>query len=376
MRNFSKVKKLVVKIGTNTLSKRDSIKIDDAYIRRLAKQIAQLRRKKIQIVIVTSGAIGMGAGHLELEKTDGPKVRQACAAIGQPLLMDAYKKAFSKHNIITAQVLITSDVLDHKVTYENLRNAMDQILEMEVIPIINENDCVSTEEINLAFGDNDKLSARVASKIEADLLILLTDIDALYDKDPRKHKDTAKPISLVKKITKEIIASAGDPGTKHATGGMKSKIEAVKIAFDAGCRIVLANGRTTDIITKIMNGDEIGTLFTQEGIKKLNDHERWIANRRPTGQIEIDPTYKKKITKPENILPKHIRSITGVFSKKSVVTLSPGTSDHTFKAITQLDSDQINCFKGKTQGEIKKLFGAGRGSVIAVKCSDIVRIKN
>ena len=369
MRNFDKVKKIVIKIGTNTLSKPNSFEIDYAYIKRLAKQVAQLHRKRnIQVVIATSGAIGMGAGHLGLKKIDGPKTRQACAAVGQPLLMDAYKRAFSNHSVKIAQVLLTSHVLDNKVTYKNLRNAIDQILDMNVIPIINENDCVSTEEINMAFGDNDKLSARVASKIEADLLILLTDIDALYDKDPRKHKD-ATPIHLVEKITPEIKASAGDPGTKHATGGMKSKIEAVKIAFEAGCKIVLANGRVDDIITKILSGKEIGTLFVPKSVKKLNEHERWILNRRSSGNIKVKNV--KIFKKEKNILPREIQSADGVFQKESVITLNK-----TYKAITQLDSDEVKSLKGKLQSEIKKIRGEGSGGVIAIKWNDIVKIKD
>ena len=207
-----------------------------------------------QVVIITSGAIGMGAGQLKsAESTKDIKMRQACAAIGQPLLMAEYRKAFSHFGINVAQVLLTADVLNNRKTYLNLRNSIETLLGLGVVPILNENDSVSTEEIGSAFGDNDKLSALVASKIDADVLIMLTDIDALYEKDPRKFPD-AKPISAVYEITEEILKNAGGKGSKFSTGGMKTKIEAAKIASNAGCRIVLANGKVKSVITRIIEG--------------------------------------------------------------------------------------------------------------------------
>ena len=372
MRNFNDVKKMVIKIGTNTLSKSKSIEIDDAYIKQIAKQVVQLRRKDIKVVIVTSGAIGMGAGHLGITKINGAKERQACAAVGQPLLMDAYKKAFSRQKIKIAQVLLTSHVLDKSETYKNLRNAIDQLLAMDIIPILNENDCVSTEEIDMAFGDNDKLSARVASKIEADLLILLSDVEGFYDRDPRINK-TAKKIDIIDKLTKKIINSAGEKGTKHATGGMKSKIEAVKIAFDAGCRIILADGRTEDVLTKIMSGKEIGTLFIPKGVPKLNEHKRWIVNSKAAGRIKVTTVknkLRKKFKEGEDVLPVDINSVEGVFKKGDVIFINDR-----FKAIANLDSDKMKQFKGIKQREIRERLGEVSGTIAAIKSEDICKLE-
>jgi len=173
MRDFSKTKKIVIKIGTNTLTKKGTIEIDTAYIRGIAREIASLRKRGIQVVIITSGAIGMGAGQLELAgKAKDTKMRQACAAIGQPLLMAEYKKSFARYGITVAQVLLTADVLNNRKTYLNLRNSIETLLKLGAVPVLNENDSVSTEEIGSAFGDNDKLSALVASKIDADVLIM------------------------------------------------------------------------------------------------------------------------------------------------------------------------------------------------------------
>ena len=263
MRNFTNAKRIVIKIGTATLSKDGGI--DKDYVRDIARQITELSKEGRQVLLVTSGAIGMGAGPLKLK---GPvvdlKLRQACAAVGQPLLMHEYHRAFSELGLVVSQVLLTAEVLSKRKSYLNLRNAIETLLHLGVVPILNENDCVSTDEIGTAFGDNDKLSALVASKIDADLLILLTDIDALYDKDPRSHSDAA-PIRVVEEITDAIVKAAGKKGSTHSTGGMKTKIEAAKIASTAGCRIVLARGRQENVLKRILDGEEIGTLFLPPG---------------------------------------------------------------------------------------------------------------
>ncbi|HPS55916.1 MAG TPA: glutamate 5-kinase [Sedimentisphaerales bacterium] len=347
MRNFTKTKRIVIKIGTNTLTKNGGV--DTAYVARIATQIKALLNKNVQVLIVTSGAIGMGAMQLKLEShTKDTKLRQACAAIGQPMLMRAYRKAFEKHNVTVAQVLLTTEVLNNRKAYLNLKNAIETLLNLGVIPVINENDCVSTEEIGSAFGDNDKLSALVASKIDAGLLIILSDIDALYDKDPRKNKD-AKQISVVHEITSEIIENAGGSGSEHATGGMKTKIEAAKIASNAGCRIVIANGRTPNIITKIIDGVNIGTVFMPK--RKLSNRHRWIINSQPTGTIIIDPGAVKAIRNHKSLLPSGITSVKGSFQAGDVIFINDIA-----KAVTSLDSTQLKAVAGKHSTEIKKIL--------------------
>jgi len=367
MRNFTDVKKVVIKIGTNSLSKPDAIGIDTDFINKLAKQIVDLRNRGIQVVIVTSGAIGMGAGRLNIrEKVTDPKKRQACAAIGQPLLMQAYESAFSRYKVTPAQVLLTSDVLNRKITYQNLRNAVDELLALKALPILNENDSVSTEEIGSAFGDNDKLSALVASKIEADLLIMLTDVEALYDKDPKELG--AKPIRTVEDLTDEIIACAGQPGSKHATGGMKTKITAVKIAFEAGCRIVIARGRGINVLNRILAGEELGTVFVPKEIEKRDYWDRWILNRPSEGKIKAKNIWQR-IKKQTNLFPIDVLegSVEGEFAKESVITIND-----IFKVITQLSSDDIRLLAGKRKSEIKKQ--RGRGDYIVARYQDIVEM--
>jgi glutamate 5-kinase len=356
MRNFTNSKRIAVKIGTNTLSK-DGV-IDSLFIRSIASQIASLLKAGRQVVLITSGAIGMGATQLKIPSpvTD-IKLRQACAAVGQPLLMTEYRKAFDKVGLTCAQVLLTAEVLNNRQTYLNLKNAIETLLALGVVPVLNENDCVATEEIGTAFGDNDKLSAFVASKLDADILILLSDIDALYDKDPRKFDD-AKPVKAVFEITEQIVKSAGSRGSKFATGGMKSKIEAVKIASNAGCRVVLADGRVKDCLTKIIAGDDIGTIFMPK--RKLSNRLRWLLNSASAGTITIDDGAVEAIRKKKSLLPKGIKSVSGSFDAGVVVMLNSFA-----KAVTNFSSDELKKIAGKHSSEIKNILGTGKKDVVA-----------
>jgi len=387
MRNFENAKKIVIKIGTNTLTKKGTIEIDTAYVRRITGQISSLLETGRQVVIITSGAIGMGANQLDLTAKVHPvrksaagranagrlfsngvkdtKMRQACAAIGQPLLMAEYRKSFLRYGVTVAQVLVTAEVLNNRKTYLNLRNSIETLLKLGVVPVLNENDSVSTDEIGTAFGDNDKLSALVASKIDADLLIMLSDIDALYDKDPRKFSD-ARPISTVYEITEDIMRSAGGRGTERGTGGMKTKIEAAKIASNAGCRMVLADGRAKNVIGRIIAGEEIGTLFMPK--RKLSNRARWILNSAPAGTINIDDGAMQAIRNRKSLLPSGVISVKGSFEAGSVVMLNDNA-----KAVTSIGSSQLKALAGKHSTEIRKILGPGHRDVVAIP-EDIVII--
>ncbi len=363
MRNFDKAKRIVIKIGTNILTKNDSV--DAGYVRRVAGQVNSLLRAGRQVVIISSGAIGMGLGQLDAERAKDIKMRQACAAIGQPLLMAEYRKSFLRYGVTVAQVLLTAEVLDHRKTYLNLRHSIDTLLKLGVVPILNENDSVSTDEIGSAFGDNDKLSALVASKIDADLLIMLSDIDALYDKNPQKFPN-ARPITTVFEITDEIVRNAGGKGSRHSTGGMKTKIDAAKIASNAGCRIVLANGRLKNVIGRIIAGEEIGTIFMPK--RKLSNRSRWILNSSPTGTILIDDGAMQAVRARKSLLPSGVVSVKGAFEAGAVIMLNENA-----KAVTSIGSSQLKTLAGKHSTEIKKLLGPKHRDVVAIP-EDIVII--
>jgi len=361
MRNFSNAKRIVVKIGTNILTK--DAGVDAAYVRRVAGQVNALLKAGRQVVIISSGAIGMGLGQLDAVSTKDTKMRQACAAIGQPLLMAEYRRSFLRYGVTVAQVLLTAEVLNHRKTYLNLRNSIETLLKLSVVPILNENDSVSTDEIGSAFGDNDKLSALVASKIDADLLIILSDIDALYNRNPRRFAD-ARPIPTVFEITDEIARNAGGKGSRYSTGGMKTKIEAARIASNAGCRIVLANGRLRNVINRIIAGEEIGTIFMPK--RKLSNRARWILNSSPAGTIRIDDGAMQAVKNRKSLLPSGVIDVQGSFEAGSVVMLNDNA-----KAVASIGSTQLKTLAGKHSTEIKKLLGPKHRDVVAIP-EDIV----
>ena len=363
MRNLANSKRIVIKIGTSTLS--NDTGINTEYIQTLAQQVYWLVSTGRQVLIVSSGAIGMGAKQLKLK---GPvkdmKIRQACAATGQPLLMHEYHKAFSKLGLTVSQVLLTAEVLDERKTYLNLRNAVEALLKLGVIPILNENDCVATDEIGTAFGDNDKLSALAASKIDADLLIMLTDIDALYDKHPHKYQD-ALPIRVVEEITDDIIKAAGAKGSTHSTGGMKTKLTAAAIAATAGCHMVLAHGREPDVIQHIIEGDEVGTLFLASE-QSLKNRARWILHSKPEGSITVDEGALAAIRNHKSLLPSGIKNIEGRFGVGAVVMIN-----NVAKAVVSLSSNELTCVAGLHSTAIRDLLGPDRRDVAALP-EDIV----
>ena len=256
MRNL-KSKRIVIKIGTNTLTDGKGM-LDLKLIGKLVSQIAKIKSKR-DVVIITSGAIGAGMQELKLkERPKDVVMKQVCAAVGQNILMSAYKSLFDKHKIKIAQILLKYDDIADKETYKNLSNSMEKLLELGVIPIINENDPISINEIGPSFGDNDNLSALIAEKIKADLLIALTNVDGLYSKNPTEKG--ALLIKEVKNIDKRIESMAGKSASL-GIGGMKAKIEAAKKATKAGVIVVIANGRANNILIRILNNEEIGTII-------------------------------------------------------------------------------------------------------------------
>lgn len=253
--------KIVIKVGTSTLA-HASGRLNIRRIECLCKVISDLKNAGNEIILVSSGAIGMGTGKLGLaERPRDIPGKQAAAAVGQCELMYTYDKLFSEYNHTVAQILLTASDIGHDERHENFTNTMNRLLELSVLPIINENDTVSTEEIRI--GDNDTLAAIVAVSIKADLLILLSDIDGLYDGDPRKNHD-AKLISVVRKLD-DVVSFAGDSGSSLGTGGMKTKLHAASLCSDAGCDMVIANGAEPYNLYGIVEGKQIGTRFIAEG---------------------------------------------------------------------------------------------------------------
>ena len=254
----NKNNRIVVKVGTSTLINSVTGKINLRHMHAIARVLSDMRNRGYEVILVSSGAIGVAMSKLGMiERPADTKVKQSLAAIGQCELMALYDNMFSDYHNTVAQILLTRSDVDSEDRREHMKNTFNTLLEMGIIPIVNENDTVAVEEIE--FGDNDKLSAIVATLIDADILILFTDIDGLYDADPRSNPD-AKLISRVEDI-KSGEESAGGAGTNYGTGGMVTKIEAAKIANDAGISMLILNGENIDSLYDVMEGKKIGTLF-------------------------------------------------------------------------------------------------------------------
>lgn len=250
--------RIVVKVGTSTLAHPNGL-INIRRVEELCKVMSDLKNAGHDIILVTSGAIGMGAGKLQLsERPRDVAAKQAAAAVGQCELMYTYDKLFSEYNHTVAQLLMTGSDFENEERHINFKNTMDKLLEFKALPIINENDTVATEEIKV--GDNDTLSAMVAVNVSADLLILLSDIDGLFTADP--HTDpNAKLISVVSEINDDILALGGDEGSAFGTGGMRTKLHAAQICTEKNCDMIIANGEKPDILYDIVDGKAVGTRF-------------------------------------------------------------------------------------------------------------------
>ncbi|MDQ2086934.1 glutamate 5-kinase [Herbivorax sp. ANBcel31] len=266
-RELVNAKRVVVKVGTSTLTYENG-KMNFSKIDKLVRVLADLINQDKEIILVTSGAVGIGVSKLKLEsKPKRTREKQAVAAVGQCELMNIYGKFFSDYGHIVGQILLTKDVTSNIESKQNVVNTFETLLEKGIVPIVNENDSVAVDElengINRVFGDNDTLSAIVSELVNADLLIILSDIDGLYNCDPRENS-CSKLISTVENITPEVESCAGGVGTKRGTGGMFTKMSAAKIAVSEGINLVIANGKNPRIISDILKGKNVGTLFVRQ----------------------------------------------------------------------------------------------------------------
>ena len=259
--NTENLKRIVIKVGTSSLTY-ETGKINIKKIEELVRVVADLSNRGIQVVLVSSGAVGAGVGKLNLpEKPESIREKQALAAIGQASLVSIYDRFFSEYGLCSAQVLLTKFILDDEARRENAKNTFETMFSYGVIPIVNENDVISTYE--LEFGDNDTLSAYIAELVEAQMLIILSDIDGLYDKNPAEFAD-AKLISVVENLTPEIFEAAGGAGSRRGTGGMVTKLKAAQHVLPKGIDMIITNGARPKDIYRIFEGEAVGTLFKSE----------------------------------------------------------------------------------------------------------------
>ncbi len=363
--------RIVIKTGSAILSKKDG-GLDPAAVARIASQLSQAHRDGHEVVVVSSGAVAGGVARLGLkERPTDLAMKQATAAIGQVALMQAYEKALSSDGILPAQILLTRDDLVKHERYLNARNTLLQLLALRAIPIINENDTVSTEEMQ--FGDNDTLSAAVAIKAEADKLILLSDVPGLY----RQNKDgslSSEVIRVVDRVTPDMEkASLKTKGSKMSVGGIVTKLTAAKMATAAGIETWLASGYEKDSILRILSGDaEAGTRFVAK-VSRIGSRERWIAfGRQPKGFLTIDDgALKAVIEKRKSLLPAGIRRVQGTFSVGDTVGVKNADGVEVARGLVNFSSQDAHEIRGCHSSDVaRKLGRAAAGEVI--HCDNLV----
>lgn len=343
------VKSMVVKLGTQLLA--DSQKrLDAAFLARIAQQVQTLRIRGIKVTIVSSGAIGAGLRQLNLPKrpTDLGEL-QAVAAVGQPRLMSAWDQAFAPHGLHVAQLLLTREDIDHRTRFLNVRNTIHALHAMDVVPIINENDTISTNEIiRITFGDNDILAGLVAHATQADLLVLLTVVDGLLDEN---HKS----VRLVPNLT-EARGLVRKEKSAMGKGGMDSKLEAARMVTGSGSPLVVANGRDENVLVRLLDGDELGTLF-------LPSHEarpsrvRWIGALQPKGRLTVDTgAVAALVDKHKSLLPAGITAVAGDFEQGDCVGVHSPAGDLIARGLCNYDSLTLRKVIGKKTAEVRSML--------------------
>ncbi len=353
-------KRIVLKIGSSLLIKKNEF--NHEWFKSFIEDILFIRKKKIEVLIVASGAVSLGCHYLDLKKK---KLRifekQACAACGQVILMNNFKKAFQKNKLIPAQILLTySDTEDRRKSL-NSRETILELLRCGAIPIVNENDSVATDE--LKFGDNDRLAARVAQIIGADNLILLSDVDGLFTDNPKKN-NKAQLIPEVTDINDRIFKMASGDTNIYGTGGMYTKLEAAEIASKSGCNTIICKGNQKNPI-QIFLKHKIGTQFFSKE-KGGSSFKKWLAGTiKVMGDLVIDEGAVRAVIKGASILPSGIQKISGKFFKGDIISIKDLEGKEIGKGVTYYHSDELKIIKGKKTSEIKILLGYdGRDEIV------------
>jgi glutamate 5-kinase len=359
---WAAARRVVVKIGSALLVERDTGVLKKAWLTSLMDDVAALARAGKEVVLVSSGAIALGRhtlklpkGALELEQS------QAAAAVGQISLAHAYQEMAAERGLIAAQVLLTLGDTEERRRYLNARHTIEQLLALKAIPVVNENDTVATTEIR--YGDNDRLSASVASMVSADCLVLLSDIDGLYTAPPRTNPD-AKHIPIVTEITPQIEAMAGDAGTELSKGGMKTKVEAGKIALGAGTNMVITTGKVLNPLSGIANGAKVTWFLAKSD--PVTAKKRWIAGQlEPAGQIFIDAGAQKALFSGKSLLPAGVTRVDGDFDRGDAVIIRTLDGLEIGRGLIAYSKDDAVRIIGKRSSEIAAILGyEGRDTLV------------
>ncbi|QBX38210.1 glutamate 5-kinase [Brevundimonas sp. S30B] len=364
---LAQARRVVVKIGSALLVPQEGAGVAAPWLRSLADDIAALREEQRQVIVVSSGAVALGRRRLGLQ-SGGLADKQAAAAVGQSLLMHAWEEALKPHDLIAAQVLLTRDDTERRPRWLNARATMEALLANGVVPVVNENDTVATEEIR--YGDNDRLAARAAQLTRADLLVLLSDVDGLYSADPRRHPAAAhRP--LVEALTPEIIASAGGANSAAGvgTGGMATKLMAAQIARSAGCATVIASGAVLRPLTAVREGARATLITAPDG--PMAAWKQWIAGTlAPAGTLKLDAGAARALAGGKSLLPIGVTDVTGSFEKGDCVRLV-GPDGGLGVGLTAYDAAAAVLLAGRRSEDIEAVLGY-RGPTALVHRDDMV----
>ena len=359
---FSSARRVVVKIGSALIVDNETGQMRSAWLQSLAADVAVCRDAGQEVLIVSSGAIAVGRRHLSLSHDDlRLEEKQAAAATGQIRLAHAFQEALQPHGITIAQILLTLDDTEERRRHLNARATLQQLLDLGALPVINENDTVATSEIR--FGDNDRLAARVAVMTGADTLILLSDIDGLYDADPRSNGG-ANHIPEIKAVTPNIVAMAGAAATGYASGGMVTKLQAARIALAGGCHMAITDGRVENPLQALADGAR-SSWFVANATPRTA-RKRWIAGSlKPKGVLTVDSGACKALQNGRSLLPAGISSVTGPFERGDLVTVRTVDGIELGRGLSAYSSADAASIAGYKSSEIENILGyRGRDEVI------------
>ena len=357
---MKEIKRIIIKVGSSSLVQEG--KINDKMFEDLMYTINKLMMQGKEVILVTSGAIAVGMGKLNLlQKPKKMSLKQACAALGQASLMNEYEKYSIKYNMLSAQILLNHDDFENRNRMENLSNTLEELFKNHILPIVNENDALAVDEIKV--GDNDTLAALIASMINADLLVLASDIDGLYDKNPKQFNN-AKKIDVVYKIDKSIDDMIGDVTTNVGTGGMATKIKAARIVTKVGCDMAIILNEDVINIDKLINGENIGTIFKSD-TKKMHSKDHWmIYNAYSKGYIIVDDGAKNALLERKSLLSKGIIETKGDFKKGDVIFIASNDYVPFAKCITNFNKQDINSVIGLYSDEAKLILKSSKNEII------------
>jgi glutamate 5-kinase len=359
---LANARRVVVKIGSALFIDQETGALDRSWLEGVCADVADLRRAHKDVVIVSSGAVALGrrelklgAGRLKLEES------QAAAAVGQILLAHAYQEILRGFGVTAAQVLLTIDDSERRRRYLNARKTLLALLGFGAVPVINENDTVATQE--LRYGDNDRLAARVSQKVSAECLVLLSDIDGLYTADPRAD-DSARHVEEVSELTREFFDMAGGPGSSHGSGGMRTKIEAARIAVGAGCRMAIASGRVPRPISALLGGGK-ATWFLPSATPGAA-RKQWIAGTlQPRGVVRVDAGAERALATGRSLLPAGVTHVDGEFERGDAVSVCSADGRELARGLIAYDAAQARAIAGRQSTAIAEILGyVGRDEMI------------